>query len=239
MLIREGSHAMSIYGGNDPREMLAYSFADAGRLLTVNPSTIRNWVKGHEHFRPVLTVPNDAVVDAVSFFNLIEIFVLDELRRRHRFSLQELRRSIAYMREMFPEATYPLAEVDLFVSNNDLFGRFHDSHLINISRGGQLALEEVLRDLLERVEKGPSGEGIIKFFPFITKQRVIDSPRTVEVNPRVRFGRPVILGTGVPTAVVAQRFAGGEPIAKLAEEYNRTPEQIEQVIQYESARRAA
>jgi uncharacterized protein (DUF433 family) len=232
-------HDMSIYGGRDPREMPAYSFADAGRLLTVNPSTIRNWAKGHEHFRPVLTVPCDAPVEAISFVNLIETFVLDELRRRHHFSLQQLRPYIGYMRNSFPEAAYPLAQVDLFVSNNDLFGRFGNSQLVNISRGGQLALEEVLRDLLERVEKGPSGEGIVKLFPFITKQRVVDSPRVVEVNPRVRFGRPVIAGTGVPTAVVAQRFAAGESIAKLVEEYDRTPEQIEQVIQYESARRAA
>src|SRR6266480_6059719 len=72
--------------------------------LTVNPSTIRNWAKGHEHFRQVLTMPEDLAGDAVSFFNLIEIFVLDELRRRHRFSLQQLRPHIAYMRETFPEA---------------------------------------------------------------------------------------------------------------------------------------
>jgi uncharacterized protein (DUF433 family) len=229
---------MSIYGGRDPRELPAYSFADAGRLLTVNPSTIRNWAKGHEHFRPVLTVPGEDA-DAVSFFNLIETFVLDELRRRHGFPLQELRHSIAYMRETFPEATYPLAQVDLYVSNNDLFGRFGSSALVNISRGGQLALEAVLRDLLERVERDPSGDGIVKLFPFLTKQRVVDSPRAVEVNPRVRFGQPVVAGTGVPTAVVAQRFAAGDSIARLAEEYDRTPEQIEHVLQYESARRAA
>jgi uncharacterized protein (DUF433 family) len=232
-------YSMSIYGGKDPREVPAYSFADAGRLLTVNPSTVRNWAKGHKHFKPVLTVPSDGPVDAVSFFNLIETFVLDELRRRHHFSLQELRPYITYMKETFPDAMYPLAQVDLFVSNNNLFGRFATSPLVNISRGGQLALEEVLRDLLERVEKSPSGEGIVKLFPFITKQRVIHSPRVVEVNPRVRFGRPVIAGTGVPTAVVAQRFAGGDSIAKLAGEYDRTPEEIEQVIQYESARHAA
>lgn len=230
---------MSIYGGRDPREVPAYSFADAGRLLTVNPSTIRNWAKGHEHFRPVLTMSDELPKDAVSFFNLIEIFVLDELRRRHRFSLQELRPYIVYMRETFPDASYPLAQVDLFVSNNELFGEFGASPLVNISRGGQLALEEVLRDLLHRVERGPSGEGIVKLFPFITKQRVPDSPRVVEVNPRVGFGRPVITGTGVPTAVVAQRFDAAESIAKLAEEYDRTSEEIEQVIRYESARRAA
>ncbi|HYM61835.1 MAG TPA: DUF433 domain-containing protein [Thermoanaerobaculia bacterium] len=230
---------MSIYGGRDPREIPAYSFADAGRLLTVNPSTIRNWAKGHPRFLPVLTIPAKVPNDAVSFFNLIEIFVLDELRRRHRFSLQRLRPYIAYMRGAFPGAAYPLAQVDLFVSNNELFGRFERRPLVNISRGGQLGLEEVLRDLLQRVEKGPTGEGIVKLYPFITKRRLPDSPPVVEVKPRVSFGRPVVRGTGVPTAVVAQRFDAGESIAKLAEEYDRTPEEIEQVIRYESARRAA
>lgn len=230
---------MSIYGGKDPREVPAYSFADAARLLTVHPSTVRNWAKGHRSFRPVLTMPEDLPNDAVSFFNLIEIFVLDELRRRHHFSLQKLRPYLEYMRATFPEATYPLAQVNLFASDNELFGKYRKSGLVNITKGGQLALEEVLRDLLQRVEQGPSGKGIVKLFPFITKHRDPESPRVVEVNPRVRFGQPVMAGTGVPTVVVTQRFDGGESIAKLAEEYHRPPEEIEQVIRYESARRAA
>jgi uncharacterized protein (DUF433 family) len=183
-------------------------------------------------------MPDADIADAVSFFNLIEIFVLDELRRRFRFPLQQLRPYISYMRETFPDAPYPLAQVDLFVSNNELYGRL-GKDLVNISKGGQLGLADVLRDLLQRVEKGPSGEGVVKLFPFITKQRNPDTPLVVEVNPRVSFGRPVVRGTGVPTAVVAQRFDAGEAIAKMAGEYDRTPEEIEQVIRYESARRAA
>lgn len=228
----------SIYGGRDPREVPGYSLPDAARVLGVNLSTVRNWAKGQKHFRPVLTIPDDFPPDAVSFFNLIEIFVLDELRRRFRFPLQRLRPYITYMRDTFPDANYPLAQVDLFVSNNELYGRLGE-HLVNLSRGGQLGLAEVLRDLLQRVKKGPAGEGVVKLFPFITRQRVVDSPLVVEVDPRVSFGRPVVSGTGVPTAVVAQRFDAGESIAKLAEEYDRTAEEIEQVIRFESARRAA
>jgi uncharacterized protein (DUF433 family) len=45
-------------------------------------------------------------------------------------------------------------------------------------------------------------EGIVRLYPFITKDRNPDASRTVAVDPTVAFGKPVIAGTGIPIAAI-------------------------------------
>lgn len=256
---------MEIYGGRDPREQPVYGPREAAACLNIPESTLLRWTVGHAGVGPVLTVEDEQ--RRLSFFNLLEAFVLDELRRRSRFSLQELRHIIDELRAEYPELKYPLAQVDVSVtaplpaqtydvvspsglrfdkrrrtrSRAQLFTQSSGSPLVNISaRGRNLVLTDVLRDFLKRVEKHPV-EGIVRLYPFITKDRDPESPRTVAVDPTVAFGKPVIDGTGIPTAAVYQLFNAGDEIREIAEEYNREPSEIEAAIRYESvrARRAA
>jgi hypothetical protein len=157
---------------------------------------------------------------------LLEAFVLDELRRRSRFSLQELRHIIEELRSEYPQFRYPLAQVDISVPKGvprsektpkqkpraELFTQIPGEPLVNVSgRGRNLVLAEVLRDFLKRVEKQPA-EGIVRLYPFITKDRNPDGPKAVAVDPTVAFGKPVIAGTGIPTAAVYQLFNAGDEI---------------------------
>lgn len=59
------------------------------------------------------------------------------------------------------------------------------------------------------------------------------------MNPYISFGRPVLAGRGVPTEIVFERFNAGERIIELAEDYGCEMPDIEEVVRYESARRAA
>src|SRR5439155_24832812 len=83
-----------IYGGQDPREMPAYSIPEAAHYLQMPPSTLRWWVKGWtyrtdagERFSPPLlrlpTCPAPGPL-LLSFVNVVEAHVLDALRRGHR-----------------------------------------------------------------------------------------------------------------------------------------------------------
>ena len=49
----------------------------------------------------------------------------------------------------------------------------------------------------------------------------------------VGFGKPVIAGTAISTAIIASRFNARESITGLAEEYGCTPQQIEEAIRGE------
>ena len=65
------------------------------------------------------------------------------------------------------------------------------------------------------------------------------APRVVVVDPRIAFGRPVLVGTRIPTEVIYQRFEAGESIEQLADDYGRTPSEIEEAIRCEHYREAA
>jgi uncharacterized protein (DUF433 family) len=177
--------------------------------------------------------------------------VVYDLRHRFRFSLQSLRRLFGELRHAFPELSHPIAQADLSVLDASreaghirktgrakLFASYQDSSLLNLSKVDQTAFVAVLRDLLERVEKSPTS-GIARLHPFITKDRRPDAPKTIVVDPTIAFGKPVIDGTGIPTAAIFQLFNAGDSIAEIAEDYDRTPNEIEDAIRYESVRSKA
>jgi uncharacterized protein (DUF433 family) len=252
--------SMDVYGGRDPRELPVYGPREAAACLNIPESTLLRWTTGSLGVGPVLTVEHEQ--RRLSFFNLLEAFVLDELRRRSRFSLQELRHVIDELRSEYPQFRYPLAQVDVSVAKGtppreyevvspsgnrfqkpqkrrprpELFTQAPGEPLVNVSgRGRNLVLDEVLRDFLKRVDKRPA-EGIVRLYPFITKDRDPEGPKTVAVDPTIAFGKPVITGTGIPTAAVYQLFTAGDEIRAIAEEYDRDPREIEAAIRYESVR---
>ncbi|MBI5441113.1 MAG: DUF433 domain-containing protein [Deltaproteobacteria bacterium] len=57
----------------------------------------------------------------------------------------------------------------------------------------------------------------------------------VTVDPRVAFGRPVITGTGISTAVIAIFVRAGDRIEAIAEDYDLSPEQVEAAVTFEEA----
>lgn len=57
------------------------------------------------------------------------------------------------------------------------------------------------------------------------------APR-ITVDPRVRFGKPVIKGTRVPVAVILDELAAGTTMEDIIREYGVTLEDIRAVLRY-------
>jgi uncharacterized protein (DUF433 family) len=86
-----------------------------------------------------------------------------------------------------------------------------------------------------RVEHDQQGLAA-RLFPFTRPGGLVaDQPRTVVIDSRVAFGRPVLVGTGVPTAVLADRYKAGESMQELAEDYDCARELIQEAIRCELA----
>jgi uncharacterized protein (DUF433 family) len=102
-------------------------------------------------------------------------------------------------------------------------------------QSGQIALREFLEAYLQRVEHDASGH-VVRLYPF-TRKRDLDEPKVVVIDPHVSYGRPVLVGTGIPTAIVAERYKAGESIDELAEDYGRARKEIEEAIRCEDSAR--
>jgi uncharacterized protein (DUF433 family) len=221
----------NIYAGRDPSELPLYRVRDAARYLSIPPATLRAWVFGQSGFSAVLERP-DPHKPWLSFFNLVEAHVLDALRREHKISLQKVRNALSYLARKMP-TPHPLADPAFTTNGLSLFlDRYGE--LINLSREGQLGMRSVLEAHLKRIDRDPAGGMPLRLFPF-TRRKTADEPKMIVIDPRVAFGRPVIVGTGIPTAIIAQRYKAGESIAELSEDYERPRDQIEEAIRTELA----
>ena len=235
----------NFYGGQDPREMLAYGISEVAHYLQIPPSTLRSWVKGRNYpteagpgfFEPLIALPEYATEGppGLSFMNVIEAHVLDALRREHRIAMHKVREALTYVEQRFP-SKHPLADqkfetdgIDLFV---DRYGQ-----LINLTQQGQLAMRSILRAYLSRLERDAAGVPI-KLYLF-TRTRSADEPKVIAMDPYVSFGRPVLEGTGITTTIIAERYKAGESIEELARDYECPPPAIQEAIRCELDTKAA
>jgi uncharacterized protein (DUF433 family) len=108
---------------------------------------------------------------------------------------------------------------------------------VNLSRGGHLAIPGIVEAHLERVEYNKQ-LGVFKFYPFV-RERSATEPKFIVINPALGFGKPVIAGTGISTAVLASRFNARESIPELAKEYGLEEKHIEEAIRWETRTVAA
>jgi uncharacterized protein (DUF433 family) len=179
-------------------------------------------------FKPVIRPAAKSPV-ALSFINLIEAHVLAAIRRKHRVNMPAVRRAIDYLKNEFG-SKHPLADhkfetngVDLFIEQ---YGQF-----ISTSQSGQLAVKELLKAHLRRIDRDDKGLPL-RLYPF-TRMDETDQPKNIVIDPFISFGRAVITGTGVTTDVVAERFKAGESADELAKDYGCEREKIEEAIRCE------
>jgi uncharacterized protein (DUF433 family) len=165
----------------------------------------------------------------LSFLNLVEVHVLDAIRREHQIPLDKVRIAIDYLRNQIG-SRHPLADHRFETDGLDLFVQ-EWGRLINVTRSGQMAMREVLQAHLQRIERDPSGLAI-RLYPF-TRKRQLDEPKLIAIDPRISFGKPVLSGTGIPTGILAERYKAGESMEQLARDYARPRLEIEEAIRCE------
>ena len=225
-----------LYGGIDPRDIPTYAISEAARYLRIPAGTVRSWVagrrykttQGNQYFQPLI-LTNDRKPRLLSFTNLIEIHVLRAIRKDHKIQLDKVRAALDYL-ESELQVTHPLARSEFRTDGIDLFTE-HYGTLINASKSGQTNLKDALNAHLERIEPDDNGLAI-KLYPF-TRSQEEDNPRIVVIDPRIAFGRLIIVGTGIPTHIVAERYQAGDSIDDLADDYNCRHDTIEEAIRCE------
>lgn len=220
---------MIAYDRIDPRDIPAYTAGEAAHYLGVPKSTMRAWFAGQRGFRAVIR-PADPKTLGLSFTNLVEAYVLTAIRRKHQIALPTIRNGLDYLVRKLG-AKRPLIEQQFETNGVDLFV-VHLGTIINISRDGQTEMADLIRAYLERVERDTKGLPI-KLYPFMRNQAPREQPRSVVIDPRVSFGRPVIAGTGIPTAVLAEQFKAGDTVPVLAKEYGADEEAVWDAIRCE------
>lgn len=221
---------------DDPREIPAYTFAEASRYLHIPVTTIRSWLCGttwtdssrkKRSFQRVIDLPEKGL-NLLSFFNLAETYVLRSLRDQYDVRLDLIRKALEFVQS---ESGWdrPLIQEDFRTDGVRLFverlGRLLDAS------SQQLMIPGVLEDRLNRIDW--QNALAVRLYPYTRPEPSSDAPKRVVIDPARSFGRPIVEGTGVPTSVIADRYKAGDSIKALVKEYGGPQEDIEEAIRCE------
>jgi uncharacterized protein (DUF433 family) len=181
---------------------------------------------------------------------LLEAFNLSSLTRIENLPFKKVRIAIETLKGDGFKDKHPLIDRQFLTDSVDLFIE-DGASLYNVSKHGQLALRGIIQTYLKRIEWNELDSRPIKVYPFpkairfdlsqdvAEKRTLLDkTPKIIEVDPLIAFGRPTLTGTGVPVDVIASRRRGGDSVAFLAKDYGLSQEQVRQAIDYEEKKAA-
>ena len=228
----------------DPRAIPIYSIPQAAQYLRLRNDRLRDWVGGwfsktkadKRSFEPLIKLPHpnnfellpQSKTTLLSFTNLVEAHVLIAIFKATGFSRKQLSTALDYIKrrlstpQLYAGKEFERKGIPL------LFERFGQK-LAASDREQEAG--QILATYFDRIVRDEAGLPL-KLYPF-TKLPGSDEPKTVMIDPRISFGRPVLAGTGIPTAILAERYKAGDSIDELAEDYNCNRLQIEEGIRCE------
>jgi uncharacterized protein (DUF433 family) len=216
----------------------SYRPREAARILSIPVSTVKAYCFGQGYrtragdaktFAAVI-MPADREQKLLSFANLCELHVLRAITKRHSIPLQQVRSALQYLRVEL-KVERPLLDQEFMTNGINLFLEY-SGQLLNISLRGQAALRGQLEAALTRIERGSSGRPI-RLFPFSRPASTAEQPRIVAIDPRIGFGRPVVLPARVRTEVIIDRFEAGDSPDEMAADYGVTQADILEAVRFE------
>src|SRR5579864_1017907 len=211
----------------DVLEVPNYSPIEGVRYFHIPLSTLAYWTEE----------PNQLVLLAsknprmLSFKNLVELYVLEGLRKIHGVHTSRIRSAVKFLLAT-ERSRHPLADYDIRTEGKNVVF-YKQGRPLNASLWGQYEIEEIIGEYLRRVERDPHGVAQ-RIFPY-TKREQLDKkeqpPRTIEINPAVCFGLPVLSASRLTTGFLASRFRGGDSVSSIAQSYGRPVAEIEEAIE--------
>ena len=184
-----------------------YPAAEAGRLTGLSATRARRWLQGYEYRyappggeeavrqqKPVVHRRGTAGTAYASFLDLIDLLFVKQFLD-HGASLQKVRKALQEATEVL--GTDHFARETFFTDGRKIYLQMKASGdaILELLSGGQWVIAPVIQELAERIEfHKPTGLAR-RWYPMGRDGLVV-------LDPLVSFGRPAIVGRGIPTATV-------------------------------------
>ena len=181
-------------------------------------------------FQPLIHPPAGQS-PALSFWNLIEAHVLRSLRTEHAVSIKDVRSALAYAENSLQISRLLLRKELRTNAGKVLLDRYGE--LIELSASGQLAMRHLLEEHLKRIE-WDEWQFPVRLYPFLSVEPA-SAERPIAIDPKIAFGRPIVVRAGISTAAIIGRIDAKEPVAEVAADYDLSVQEVEQAVLYERA----
>jgi uncharacterized protein (DUF433 family) len=213
-----------------------YAVRDAARLSGVSMGRIRRWLRGY-HYRsrkkayasPPLWQGQWKPIDrslALGFLDLIEIKFVDAFLKAG-VTCATLRQARERAKEMF-KVSHPFSTNRFVTDGREIFVELHretgQPSLIEIVRR-QAVFAQIIKPFLKELEF-VEGSGLVRWWPLGEK-------RSVVLDPKRNFGRPILARHGVPTEVLASAVRATGSFSEVARWYEVAEREIEDAVEFE------
>lgn len=209
----------------DVLELPLYSVTEAGRLLGVEPVTLKRWLEGYPArgtLHPPIIRPEPTGSDSVTWGEFVEAGFLHEYRTR--MPLQKLRPLVERMRAGFG-VRYPLAQfrplVDL--SSREAVARIQAEtetpEELYIVRwiDDQLQWSAAVEEFLDKVEFDPLDAVARRMYP-------LGRSVPVAIDPERSFGVPQV--RGIRTEIIVDLLDAGEATETVARMWGMDEQEV-------------
>ena len=207
-----------IYSVPQARVILGRSAASIGLAgPRLSSRKLHHWLK-----TGLVPVTLDRLAETVllTFDDLISLEMVRRLRAVG-LSLQRIRRAEADLRRLLPGVSRPFARRLFFTDGRDIWAEIEDTtqELVG-SRQGHLVIRDAIGTFAKEIRYDAEDRAV-----------AWDVSDHVEINPRVRFGDPVVRGTRITVETVMRNLDVGSP-TQVADWYGLTEEQVQGVARY-------
>ena len=163
---------------------------------------------------------------AISFFDLIDVFVAGQLRD-YGVSLQTVRRAYRWMRHELG-TSHPFCRRELLTDGKAIFLRGVDAdgqQELTEALTRQKVFPEILLPFLKTIEYDPST---------VLARRWRIAPEVI-IDPTISFGKPVIEEAGVVASLLSAAYHANHRDTELvADWYNVRPDAVLAAVRFES-----
>jgi len=228
-----------------PWDVPTYTAAEAARLVGLQPSRVRRWLRGYEYeiteretstTRRVKQGPvihrMDTDAPFASFLDLVDLLFVKKFLEAG-VSLQKLRRAMEEADKLI--GGHHFAQRSFFTDGRNIFMevRGRGEALLELLTGGQWVIAPVIRHLATEITFHEATGFAERWYPLGPNASVV-------VDPRVSFGAPTIVDRGIETANVYDLYlAENESADAVASWLGIEPREVHDAVAFESRLKAA
>jgi uncharacterized protein (DUF433 family) len=214
-----------------------YSIPEAACLAQVPAASIRRWLFGYSYQRddqrhelpPVVTheIEAGSRYRFVTFHDLIEIQFVHAFRV-HGVSWKHLRLASAKARNLL-HTSHPFSTQQFSTDGREIFAEIahgtSERALLSLARE-QYVFRAVIQPSLRAALEYQNGD-LARWWPLGPRNK------TIVVDPDRQFGRPIVAGAGVPTAVLARASRAYGSASRVAAWFDVHPKAVRAAVAFE------
>ena len=210
-----------------------YTVKEASLLTGITPINIRRWLYGYENssgekrieplWHPQL---ENSELEGLGFHDLLEIRFVNAFRK-YGVSLQSIRLASLSAKELY-DSPYPFTCKHFRTDGRNIFAKVFEE------TGEEKLIELTKKQYVIREVINPSLYAGIEFEEDVaTKWYPVARKKSVVLNPKISFGKPIVEKYGVPTSTLYEAYCVEKDKKLVARIYDVSVDKVSDAIEFE------